>query len=108
ATHPKIFDRLYVNMVKAGELGGALEITLRRLAEFREKSQRIKRKVIAALFYPVTVMFVAAGIVGALMIFIVPRFQQVFQELLHGRPLPTLTLVVLKLSQAFVHHLPMI
>jgi type IV pilus assembly protein PilC len=104
AAHPKIFDRLYVNMVRAGELGGALEITLRRLAEFREKSQKIRRKVVASLFYPVTVLFVATAIVAALMIFIVPKFQAVFQDLLHGDRLPALTTFVLNLSHGLAHH----
>src|SRR6266536_3591385 len=62
AMHPKVFNRLYVNMVKAGEIGGALELTLQRLAEFMEKAQKIKGKIKAAMFYPCAVMFVAAGI----------------------------------------------
>src|SRR5438046_821394 len=53
AQHPKTFNKLYVNMVKAGELGGVLEVVLARLAEFQEKAQKIKGKVIAAMFYPV-------------------------------------------------------
>ena len=62
AQHPKVFNRLFVNMVKAGELGGVLEVVLRRLAEFSEKAQKIKGKIKAALFYPVAVMVVASGI----------------------------------------------
>src|SRR5688572_28383083 len=56
AQHPKVFNRLYVNMVKAGELGGVLEVVLARLADFMEKAQKIKGKVIAAMFYPTAVM----------------------------------------------------
>src|SRR5947208_5420512 len=62
AQHPKVFNRLFVNMVKAGELGGVLEVVLNRLSEFMEKAQKIKGKVVAAMFYPAAVMFVAAAI----------------------------------------------
>ncbi len=82
AQHPRIFDKLYVNMVKAGELGGVLEIVLNRLAEFQEKSQKIKGKVMAAMIYPVVVLVIAAVILSFLLVFIVPKFQQIF----HGRP----------------------
>lgn len=64
AVHPHLFNALYINMVKAGEIGGALEITLKRLAEFLEKAQKIKGKIKAAMFYPAAVMFVAAAILG--------------------------------------------
>ena len=67
AQHPKVFNRLFVNMVKAGELGGVLEVVLKRLAEFSEKAQKIKGKVKAALFYPVAVLIVAVGIMTLLM-----------------------------------------
>ncbi len=77
AQHPKIFNRLFVNMVKAGELGGVLEVVLKRLAEFSEKAQKIKGKVKAALFYPIAVMIVAIGILILLMVFVVPRFQKI-------------------------------
>ncbi len=82
AQHPRIFDKLYVNMVKAGELGGVLEIVLNRLAEFQEKSQKIKGKVLAAMVYPLVVLVIAGAILTFLLIFIVPKFQQIF----HGRP----------------------
>src|SRR4030095_7984748 len=62
AQHPKIFNRLYINMVKAGELGGVLEGVVKRVAEFMEKAQKIKGKVVAAMFYPVAVMVVATVI----------------------------------------------
>jgi len=95
AQHPKIFNRLYVNMVKAGELGGVLEVVLNRLAEFMEKAQKIKGKVISAMFYPAAVITVATIILGILMVFVVPRFQQIFSDMLEGEPLPTFTQVVL-------------
>jgi type IV pilus assembly protein PilC len=85
---PKVFNPLYLNMVKAGELGGALELTLTRLAEFMEKAQKIKGKVKAALFYPCAVMMVASAILAVLMVFVVPRFQEVFNGLLDGRQMP--------------------
>jgi type IV pilus assembly protein PilC len=102
--HPKVFDRLYVNMVKAGEISGALETTLRRLAEFMEKAQKIRGKVKAALFYPCTVMLVAAGIVVLLMVFVVPRFKEVFEGLGDGKSLPAFTVFVFNLSEAVAHH----
>ena len=78
AQHPKVFNKLFVNMVKAGELGGVLEVVLKRLAEFSEKAQKIKGKVKAALFYPVAVLVVAVGIMILLMTFVVPKFKDVF------------------------------
>ena len=91
--HPKIWDRLYTNLVKAGETAGALDVILRRLAEFREKSQRLKKKVIGALVYPAAVMFIASGILTFIMIVIVPKFEKIFKELNIGLPLPTQVLI---------------
>ncbi len=99
AQHPKVFNRLYINMVKAGELGGVLEVVLNRLAEFMEKAQKIKGKVVAAMFYPVAVLVVATVILGVLMVFVVPRFEQIFKDMLEGRPLPAFTQLVLNLSK---------
>ncbi|HNQ89855.1 MAG TPA: type II secretion system F family protein [Verrucomicrobiota bacterium] len=98
AQHPKIFNRLYVNMVKAGELGGVLEVVLNRLAEFMEKAQKIKGKVVAAMFYPSAVMTVAVVILGVLMVFVVPRFESIFKDMLEGRPLPGFTRFVLEIA----------
>jgi type IV pilus assembly protein PilC len=105
AAHPKVFNRLYVNMVKAGELGGALEITLKRLAEFLEKAERIKGKIKSALFYPCAVLGVASAILTLMMVFVIPRFQVVFTDLMSGRPMPGFTLFVLTLSQAVKNHI---
>ena len=102
AQHPKVFNMLYINMVKAGELSGALEITLRRLADFMEKGQKIKGKVKAAMFYPVSVMVVATGILTLLMLFIIPRFKEVYAGF--GRPLPVLTTFVMNISMAIKDH----
>jgi type IV pilus assembly protein PilC len=104
AAHPKVFNPLYVNMVKAGEMGGVLELALRRQAEFMEKAQKIKGRVRAAMFYPVAVMVAAAGILTLMMVFIIPRFQSIFDGLLGGRPMPPFTLVVLGISETFRTH----
>jgi len=104
AQHPRIFNRLYVNMVKAGELGGVLEVVLNRLAEFMEKAQRIKGKVVAAMFYPVAVMTVATVILGVLMVFVVPKFEQIFKDMLEGRPLPGFTRMVLDIANMIKDH----
>jgi type IV pilus assembly protein PilC len=104
AQHPKIFNHLFVNMVKAGELGGVLEIVLARLAQFMEKAQKIKGKVKAALFYPCAVMFVATGVVAVLMVFVVPRFKVIFNDLLEGASLPAFTEFVLSISEYIASH----
>ena len=105
SVHPAVFNRLFVNMAKAGELGGALEVVLRRVAEFLEKSQKIKSRVIGALFYPAAVLFVAFAILTVLMVFVVPRFREVFAELLNGKPMHPFTLFVLGFSESIKNHL---
>jgi type IV pilus assembly protein PilC len=100
AQHPKVFNRLFVNMVKAGELGGVLEVVLTRLSEFMEKAQKIKGKVIAAMFYPVAVLIVATGILIILMVKVVPSFEQVFIGMAEGAQLPAFTRLVLGISRA--------
>jgi type IV pilus assembly protein PilC len=96
--HPKIFNKLFVNMVKAGELGGVLELVLLRLAEFQEKAQKIKNKVVAAMFYPLIVLVIAILIMAFLLVFIVPKFEAIFADMLGGRPLPALTSFVIAVS----------
>lgn len=96
--HPKIFNRLYVNMVKAGELGGVLELVLLRLAEFQEKAQKIKNKVVSAMVYPVIVLIIAILILAFLLVFIVPKFEAIFADMLGGKPLPALTQFVIGAS----------
>jgi type IV pilus assembly protein PilC len=103
AQHPKVFNKLFVNMVKAGELGGVLEVVLKRLSEFSEKAQKIKGKVKAALFYPVAVLIVAVGIMILLMCFVVPKFKDVFSGM--GITMPGFTLFVLALSDIILHHI---
>ena len=96
--HPKVFDRLYVNMIKAGEAGGVLGTVLERLSRFMEKSEKIKGKVKAAMTYPVIIVFVAVAIVGALMVFVIPQFEKIFSGMLKGQSMPALTLAVLAVS----------
>src|SRR4051794_31222189 len=98
AQHPKIFNKLYINMVKAGELGGVLELVLNRLAEFQEKAQKVKNKVVSAMAYPVIVLIIAILIMVFLMAFIVPKFQQIFTDMLAGKPLPLITQWVIAVS----------
>ncbi len=104
ALHPRIFNDLYVSMVKAGEVGGVLELVLTRLSEFQEKAAKIKNKILAAMVYPVIVMTMAVGIMGFLLVFIVPRFELIFQDLLGDKPLPPVTRFVIGLSGFMQSH----
>jgi len=97
--YPKIFDKLYVNMVKAGEAGGVLEVVLGRLAEFAEKSEKIKNKVKGAMIYPIVVLIAAIGITGFLLVAVIPKFKQVFNDMLGGAALPPITEAVMQASE---------
>jgi len=97
AKAPKAFDRLYVNMIKAGEAGGALETILQRLAEFQERSQSLRRKIKGALVYPVVVVCFAVAILVFIMLRIVPEFQKIFEEF--GVELPPITQVLIAVSK---------
>jgi type IV pilus assembly protein PilC len=106
AQHPKVFNRLFVNMVKAGEIGGVLEVVLRRLSEFMEKAQKIKGKVIAAMFYPCAVLTVATVIMGVLLVLVIPKFKEVFSTGLGGgKDLPPFTQLVMDISDAVRLHI---
>ncbi len=94
--HPKTFDRLYVNMVRAGELGGVLDLILTRLADFLERAQALKRKVISAMIYPICVISFAIVIVVGVMYFVIPSFQDIFADMDQG--LPALTQMLLDIS----------
>jgi type IV pilus assembly protein PilC len=105
AQHPKVFNRLFVNMVKAGEIGGVLEVVLKRLSEFMEKAQKIKGKVIAAMFYPCAVLVVATAIMGVLMVLVIPKFKEIFEGALgNGSGLPPFTNFVMGISSAIKDH----
>ena len=102
--YPKIFDNLYINMVKAGEAGGVLEVVLGRLAEFAEKSEKIKNKVKGAMIYPVVVLLAAIGITAFLLIVVIPKFKQVFDDILGGQELPAITQFVMSASEWVQHN----
>lgn len=97
AQHPKIFNKLYVNMVKAGELGGVLEVVLNRLAEYQEKAQKLKNKIASAMIYPAIVMFIAVAIMVFLMVVIVPKFKEMFND--NDAELPLISQVVFGFSE---------
>jgi type IV pilus assembly protein PilC len=104
ARHPKAFNRLYVNMVAAGETGGVLDVILQRLADFMEKAQKLKQKIIGALIYPAVVVTFALGIVSGIMIFVIPKFEEIFRDF--GVALPPITMVLLGTSNWFVKGKP--
>jgi len=96
---PKIFDKLYINMVRAGEAGGVLDVVLDRVAMFSEKALKTAKKVKGAMIYPIVILTVALSILAVLMVFVVPKFQQIFQDMLGGAQMPKLTQVVIDLSE---------
>ena len=104
ALHPRVFNDLYVNMVKAGEVGGVLELVLTRLSEFQEKAAKIKNKIISAMVYPIIVMTMAVGILCFLLVFIVPKFESIFHEMLGDKPLPPVTQFVIGASGLVKNH----
>ena len=99
AQHPKSFDKLYLNMIRAGEAAGKLELILTRLAGFREKAAKIAGKVKSAMVYPVIVLTIAIGITVFLMLFLVPKFEVMFTEMLDGAQLPVVTRFVMGISR---------
>lgn len=101
ARHPKVFDNLYVNMVRAGEIGGVLEAVLNKIAEFLEKRQAIIGKVRSAMMYPLVVMTLATGIVSFILIVIIPKFKEIFDQL--GGDLPWLTQQLINASYILAH-----
>ncbi len=102
AKAPKAFNRLYVNMIKAGEAGGALEIILQRLADFQERSQSLKRKIKGAMIYPIVVISVAVGILTFIMIKIVPSFVSIFEDF--EVDLPPMTVLLIAISNGAVNY----
>ncbi|MGH7333308.1 MAG: type II secretion system F family protein [Candidatus Rokuibacteriota bacterium] len=87
--HPRPFSRLYINMVRAGERGGVLEATLRRLAEFQESRQAFTEAIVSAMIYPAVITTVGAGAIVFLMTFVIPRFAEIFKDLGQAIPMPT-------------------
>jgi type IV pilus assembly protein PilC len=100
--HPAIFDRLFVNMIRAGEKGGILDQILNRLSEFAEKSERIKARIREAVTYPVAVLFFAMGVVIFVMIVIVPKFEDIFRQF--GQELPAITQFLIDVSRSIVSY----
>lgn len=97
---PDVFDRMYVNLIRAGEEGGVLDTVLNRLAEYIEKSVALRGKIMGALWYPGAVIIVAFAVIAGIMIFVIPSFVDVFKNA--GQELPALTVMVMNLSNAFV------
>jgi type IV pilus assembly protein PilC len=99
AKYPKAFDKLYVNMVAAGEAGGVLDLILSRLADFMEKAAKLKKKVIGAMIYPIVVISIAIGVVSMIMVFVIPKFKDIFKDF--GAELPGVTKLLLAISEWF-------
>jgi type IV pilus assembly protein PilC len=101
AKYPKAFDKLYVNMINAGEAGGVLDLILARLADFMEKAAKLKKKVIGAMIYPGVVISIAIGIVSMIMVFVIPKFETIFNDF--GTKLPPITQLLLDISRWFAN-----
>jgi type IV pilus assembly protein PilC len=99
AAHPHVFDELYVNMVRAGEKGGILDTVLDRMATYLEKTEALRAKVKSAMFYPVAVIVVAFLVTAVLMVFVIPKFEEIFAGF--GTTLPAPTQFVIELSRSF-------
>ena len=94
--HPKVFDKLYVNMVQAGETGGVLDVILQRLADFMEKAEKLKRRIKGAMIYPIVVVSFAMLMVTGIMIFVIPKFKKLFASFKTG--LPEITIMLMNIS----------
>jgi type IV pilus assembly protein PilC len=99
AKFPKAFDKLYVNMINAGEAGGVLDLILARLADFMEKAAKLKKKVIGAMVYPAVVITIAIGIVSLIMIVVIPKFEKIFHDF--KVELPAITKALLAVARWF-------
>jgi type IV pilus assembly protein PilC len=93
--YPKAFDKLYVNMVNAGEAGGVLDLILSRLADFMEKAAKLKKKIIGAMIYPIVVITIAVGVVSVIMVFVIPKFKDIFKDFHLELPAPTRMLLAI-------------
>jgi type IV pilus assembly protein PilC len=101
AKFPKAFDKLYVNMINAGEAGGVLDLILARLAEFMEKAAKLKKKVIGAMIYPCVVISIAIGVVSLIMVVVIPKFEGIFRDF--HTDLPEVTQILLSISRWFAN-----
>jgi type IV pilus assembly protein PilC len=106
--HPKVFDELYCNLVQAGEVGGILDTILNRLAVYNEKSMKLKRQLRGAMVYPSVVLFVFIGVCFILLGWVIPSFKTIFKDLGSPDDLPSITKVVIAISEGFVTWLPLI
>lgn len=104
AKHPKTFDGLYTNMVKAGEAGGVLDVILSRLAGFMDKAAKLRKRVKGAMIYPIVVMFVTVSILLLIMIFVVPKFEEVFKQIPGLGELPAITQYLQAASRSLVNY----
>ncbi len=104
ANYPKIFDNLFINMVKAGEAGGVTELVLTRLSEFMEKAEKIKNKVKSAMIYPSVILCAAVGITVFLLLTVIPKFEEIFTDLLSGKELPKITQIVISISNVLKNY----
>jgi type IV pilus assembly protein PilC len=100
AAHPKVFDRFYVNMVRAGEEAGILDGILMRLSTYMEKAEKIRKQVQGALVYPAAIMFVASIVVVGILVFVIPQFQELYKGA--GKELPLITQMVVAISNLFI------
>ena len=94
------FNRLFINMVRAGEIGGTLDVTLARLSDYLERSKDLKDSVISALIYPILLLILAAGSLILLLVYVIPQFTPIFEEL--GGDLPLITRIVLVVGEVVV------
>ncbi len=101
AKFPKAFDKLYINMINAGEAGGVLDLILSRLADFMEKAAKLKKKVIGAMIYPAVVISIAISVVSMIMIFVIPKFEKIFLDF--KTELPDITKLLLRVSRWFAN-----
>ncbi len=102
AKHKRAFSKIYVNTIKAGEIGGMLDEILRRLADFLEKMDRLKKKIISSMVYPVSVVLIASGIITGIMLFIIPSFVTMFEDMEIEGGLPMITMIVVNASNMLV------
>jgi len=102
--HPRTFNKLYISMIRAGEAAGTLELSLSRLADFMERAERIRARIVSAMFYPAAVITVAVGIFMVLAIYVIPRFKEVFADMTRGGGLPPFTQWVMNCSQNLRDH----